>query len=99
MQACRKHTGIYVTKALSVFLSRGISRLLIGGERSTPGILTPREREILKLIVEGNTNSRIATLLHISIRTVETHRANIMTKLGARNTAELIRYAVQNGLL
>jgi DNA-binding NarL/FixJ family response regulator len=93
-----RNGAIYVTKALSVFLSRGISSLLVAGGRTIPGSLTMREREILKLIAEGKTNSKIATMLHISIRTVETHRANIMNKLAVKNTAELVRYAVQNGL-
>jgi DNA-binding NarL/FixJ family response regulator len=93
-----RNGAIYVTKALSVFLARGISSLLAAEERTIPGSLTMREREILKLIAEGNTNSRVATMLHISVRTVETHRANIMNKLAVKNTAELVRYAVQNGL-
>jgi DNA-binding NarL/FixJ family response regulator len=89
--------AIYVTKALSPFVSRGLSSLL-GEERTTPGALTLREREIVRHIAEGKTNSEIATILNISIRTVETHRANIMSKLALKNTAELVRYAVQNGL-
>jgi len=89
--------AIYVTKALSPLVSRGLSSLL-GEDRTIPGALTLREREIVKLITEGKTNSEMANILHISIRTVETHRANIMNKLALKNTAELVRYAVQNGL-
>src|SRR3954468_12290980 len=60
-----------------------------------PGIeLTPREREIVKLIAEGMTTKEIATRLFISIPTVETHRANLMTKTGARNVAGLVRFAI-----
>jgi len=91
--------AIYVTKAMSAFLSRGISALLAGEERTIPEPLTMREREILKLIAEGKTNSKIAVALNISVRTVETHRANIMEKLGVKNTAELVRHAVQNVFL
>jgi two-component system, NarL family, response regulator NreC len=93
-----RNGAIYVTKALSEFISTGISSLLVGEERRTPSVLTMREREILKLIAEGNTNTKIAGTLHISIRTVETHRANIMNKLSVKNTAELVRYVFQNGL-
>jgi len=93
-----RNGAIYVTKALSVFLSRGISNLLMTKERTIPGPLTMREREILGLIAEGNTNSKIAKMLNISVRTVETHRAHIMSKLAVKNTAELVRCAVQNGL-
>jgi DNA-binding NarL/FixJ family response regulator len=60
--------------------------------------LTPREREILKLIAEGMTTKEIAARLFISIPTVETHRANLMSKTGARNVAGLVRYAIGAGL-
>lgn len=60
--------------------------------------LTRREKEITKLIVEGKTSQEIADILYISPRTVEAHRANLMQKLGLKNTAALVRYAVANGL-
>lgn len=62
-------------------------------------ILSPREREILQLIAEGNTNATIAGRLTLSVRTVEAHRAHIMTKLRFKSQADLIRYAVQQGLI
>jgi DNA-binding NarL/FixJ family response regulator len=61
--------------------------------------LTTREREVLQLAAEGRTHSVIAAALYISPRTVETHRANVMRKLGLQNQADLIRYALQRGLL
>jgi two-component system response regulator NreC len=61
--------------------------------------LTPREREVLHLAAEGHTNAEIAARLSISRRTVETHRANMMRKLGLRTPTDLIRYAVQRGIL
>jgi two-component system response regulator NreC len=61
--------------------------------------LTPREREVLHLAAEGYTNAEIAARLSISRRTVETHRANMMRKLGLRTPTDLIRYAVQRGIL
>lgn len=61
--------------------------------------LTAREREVLHLVAEGHTNAEIAERLFISRRTVETHRANMMHKLGLRNRIELIRYALQRGIL
>ena len=60
-------------------------------------ILTIREREVLKLIVEGSSNKEIANLLFISTRTVENHRANIMRKLNIRDTANLVKYAIRKG--
>lgn len=61
--------------------------------------LTKREREILKLISEGKINHEIADLLFISERTVEAHRANVMKKMQSRNTADLIRKAIQKNLI
>jgi len=61
--------------------------------------LTPREREVLHLAAEGHTNAEIAERLSISPRTVETHRANMMRKLGLRTSTDLIRYAMQRGIL
>ena len=60
--------------------------------------LTPRERQILKLIASGMTTKEIAAQLFISIPTVETHRANLMTKTGGRNVASLVRFAIDAGL-
>ena len=59
--------------------------------------LTNREREILKLIAEGNSNKKVARKLGISVRTVEHHRLSIMRKLGVSNTASLIKYAIKAG--
>jgi two-component system response regulator NreC len=61
--------------------------------------LTPREREVLHLAAEGHTNAEIAAQLSISPRTVEVHRANMMRKLGLRTPTDLIRYAMQHGIL
>jgi DNA-binding CsgD family transcriptional regulator len=61
--------------------------------------LTPRERQVLHLAAEGNTSSQIATGLHLSSRTVEMHRANLMRKLGLHSPGELVRYAVRLGII
>ena len=63
------------------------------------GELTKREKQVLKNIVEGNSNKIIAEKLFISTRTVDTHRTNIMKKLRAKNTADLVRKAIQNDLI
>ena len=62
-------------------------------------MLTAREREVLHLVVQGHTSAEIADRLFISRRTVETHRANLMRKLGLRTHTDLIRYALQRGIL
>ncbi len=67
------------------------------GERSAA--LTPRELEILQLIVEGKSNKEIADQLRLSANTVAVHRANIMDALGIHKTAELVVYAIRNGLV
>ena len=61
-------------------------------------LLTTREREVLQLIAEGRTTRETADKLHISVKTVETHRKNIMEKLGLRTVAELTKYAVREGI-
>ena len=61
--------------------------------------LSPREREVLTLIAEGSTSKEIAAILHISVQTVETHRANLLHKLGVRNVAGLVLFAVRNALI
>src|SRR4029079_19132287 len=62
-------------------------------------LLTPREEEILKLVAEAHTNDEIGSLLHISKKTVERHRANILEKPGMRDRVELTRYAIRRGLI
>lgn len=61
--------------------------------------LTDREREILTLVAEGHTNREIAETLFISVKTVETHKANIMEKLNLHKRAELVKYAIKKGML
>ncbi len=61
--------------------------------------LTPREEEVVKLIAEAHTNAQIAQVLHVSEKTVESHRANVLRKLGMRDRVELVRYAIRRGLV
>ncbi len=61
--------------------------------------LTPREREVLQLLAEGNSNKEVAAILEISVKTAETHRANIMLKLDFHSVTELVRYAVRNKII
>ena len=61
-------------------------------------VLTPRERQILQLIAEANTTREIAALLDLSVNTVAVHRANMMDRLGLHKTAELVLYAIRNGI-
>ncbi len=70
-----------------------------GAEQAKADPLTDRERQILKLIADGRTNQGIAELLHLSKKTVESHRANIMRKLDLHDVTELVKYALRKGLI
>jgi two-component system response regulator NreC len=71
------------------------ARLLSGGAT----VLTQREHDVLRLLALGHTNAEAADKLHLSVRTVETHRANIQSKLGSTSRAELVRQALERGLI
>jgi DNA-binding NarL/FixJ family response regulator len=96
-----KQGKIYVSPKLSEYLTEDWARIHRGEHELASEIepLTIREREIIKLVAEGKSSKEVASLLNISIRTVEHHRANIMDKLNLKNVAELIKYAIQKGYL
>jgi two-component system response regulator NreC len=60
--------------------------------------LTEREHEVMRLLADGMTSKEVASLLQISIRTVESHRINMSRKLGFNSVADLVRYAIRNGI-
>src|SRR5262249_876788 len=62
-------------------------------------LLTDRERQVLQLLAEGRSNKEVATLLDLSLSTVETHRSNLMQKLNLHNTAEIVLYAVRKRII
>ena len=75
------------------------ARLAAEPEAPTPDDLSDRELEVLRLIALGHTNNEIAKQLFLSVRTVESHRSHIQQKLGLTNRAELVRYAIDRGLV
>lgn len=98
--------AIEVVASGEPFFSPGISEVLLEQcleetreARKEPATLSPRESQVLALVADGNTNKRIAELLGISVRTVESHRAHMSRKLGLRSAAELTRFAIQQGLI
>lgn len=95
------HAGSsFLNPAVAAKLIEDYVRRVRGGQDATPeDPLTAREREVLKLIVEGNTNREIADVLCLSRKTVESHRANIMRKLGLHDVTELVKYALRTGLI
>ncbi|HTL28157.1 MAG TPA: response regulator transcription factor [Tepidisphaeraceae bacterium] len=89
------------------YLSPSLSPLVMGDyvrrakgdfTNAVGGNLSPREREVIQLIAEGNTSAEVAEQLHISVRTVDSHRHNIMEKLQIRSIAGLTKFAIRNGL-
>jgi len=97
---------IRTVMANKIYLSPDISGVVVESYvRHTPkpestafSLLSDREREVLQLVAEGKTAKEIAEHLHVSIKTVETHRTNIMTKLNIHRVAELTKYAIREGL-
>ena len=86
-------TPLIAKDLVTFFLKPGQSRL------PTIDDLTTRQREILQLVAEGHTNKEMATVLCISLKTIETHRASLMKKLNVESTAALVRYAIRNKLI
>jgi len=103
-ELCR---AIRVVVANKSYLSPGIAGVVVEtyrrrdrarGEPRRFGELTPREREVLQLVAEGKSSKEIASLLHVSIKTVEAHRHQMMDKLNIRSVAELTKYAIRKGI-
>jgi two-component system response regulator NreC len=102
-------TAIRAVAAGQSYLSPAVTKLLIEGyigrQPAAPAVvdpfdtLTAREREVLQLVAEGHTNSQIAKLLNISLKTVKAHRSNLMQKLGLHDRGELIKVAIQRGII
>ncbi len=80
---------------------RAVIKEWLGGSREErlADPLTPRELDVVKLIAEAHTNKQIAEALQVSEKTVESHRANVLSKLGMRDRVELVRYAIRRGLV
>ncbi len=87
----------------SIYLSPGISAAVVKALMLKNGepdeLLTGRERQVLQLIAEGNTTKEIAGLLHLSVKTAESHRSRIMSKLDVHNIAGLVRYSIRQGII
>ncbi len=91
--------GSYLSPEIEgVVLRDYVERLSGEGGPSAFSVLTDREREVLQLVAEGHTTKQIADRLHVSVKTIESHRQNIMDKLEIRSIAELTKYAIREGL-
>lgn len=90
----------FFSPAVTVVLVEDFMRQLRArGLTDTYHLLTDREKEVLQLLAEGRSNKEVATLLNLGLSTIETHRANLMQKLGLHNTAEIVLYAVRKGII
>jgi DNA-binding NarL/FixJ family response regulator len=87
---------------LSTAIADEVLEMLLNADpekEDTLNMLSPREREILQLIAEGNTNATVANKLTLSVRTVESHRSNLMKKLRLNSHSDLVKYAINKGLI
>ncbi len=99
-------TAIQTARKGDAYVSPGFGQEVIDSVRNWPEKssrvvieLTSRQRQILQLIAEGKQNKEIADIVHVSVKTVEFHRARLMTKLGAHTVADLTRFAIEEGLI
>jgi DNA-binding NarL/FixJ family response regulator len=87
----------------AVYLSPGVSRVVVDAYRAKselpPDPLTPREREVLQLVAEGKTTKEAASVMGVSVKTAESHRMRLMSKLDIHETAGLVRYAIRQGMI
>jgi len=88
----------YLSPKIAGFVREDYSASIATKDSSVLPVLTNREREVIQLIAEGKTTKQIASLLNVSVKTVETHRKKIMDKLGTHSVAELTKYAIREGL-
>jgi DNA-binding NarL/FixJ family response regulator len=96
--------AVHAMQQGDAFLTNAAERSIIRGwmadSAAGPSVpLTPREEEVVKLIAEAHTNTQIAQILHLAEKTVESHRANVLRKLGMRDRVQLVRYAIRRGLI
>ncbi len=101
IEALGQHTPFFTSKVAQIVLQGFLDGKPASAEvtRSTRGRLSAREREIIQLLAEGKGNKEIAASLNISVKTVETHRSNIMRKLNLHSIGDLTRYAIRNRII
>ncbi|MBI5302774.1 MAG: response regulator transcription factor [Chloroflexi bacterium] len=99
-------SAIHAVMAGNIYVHPTMTRVLLGSvpsvaksEQKSLDQLTPREIEVLKLIAQGFTNRQIAKQLYLSVRTVEAHRANLTDKLGLSSPIQIVRFAMEHGLI
>ncbi len=96
IESVLEHKPFFATRASETLLNSFLRSRM---EPQQTSRLTAREREIVRLLADGKSNKEVATILGISVKTVETHRAAVMRKLGFTSIVKLVRYAVREGLI
>lgn len=108
VEALQMKRTFFTTRVSQMVLEGYLDRDAIDGQAEDPtekkedpttAILTSREREVIQLLAEGKTSKEVAVALRLSVKTAETHRTNLMRKLGLHSVADLTRYAVRNGIV
>jgi DNA-binding NarL/FixJ family response regulator len=101
VEAVSAHKPYFTSRVSELVLAGFLSGDHLRPSEETPSgaPLTPREREVLQLLAEGKTNKDVAATLGIGLKTVETHRMNLMAKLGLHSVVDLVRYAIRNGIV
>jgi DNA-binding NarL/FixJ family response regulator len=99
VEALQRHKTFFTSKVAEMVLESFLKNKPRPAEETERDILTPREREIVQLLAEGKSTKEVAVALGLSVKTAETHRSNIMRKLGLHSISELVLYAVRNNIV
>ncbi|MGA2149711.1 MAG: response regulator transcription factor [Bryobacteraceae bacterium] len=100
LEALRQHKLFLTSRVSEVVLGGYLGRTAVAATADAPSSrISPRERQIVKLVAESKSNKEVAFILQISVKTVESHRAKIMEKLGLHSVTELVRYAIRNNIV
>ena len=99
VEALEQHRSTFSSRVSDLVLDGYLRRPHGDSAVATPRALAPREREVVQLVAEGKSSKEIAVMLGLSVKTVETHRSNILIKLKIHSIVELVMYAVRNGIV
>jgi DNA-binding NarL/FixJ family response regulator len=100
VHALSEHKTFFTAKVADMVLAGYLGQTAAAGAGPAPHLpVSAREREVLQLLAEGKSNKEVATVLRLSVKTVETHRAKIMQKLGLHSIGDLIRYAIHHHIV
>jgi len=99
VEALEQHRSTFSSRVSDLVLDGYLRRPHLDSAVALPRALAPREREVVQLVAEGKSSKEIAVMLGLSVKTVETHRSNILIKLKMHSIVELVMYAVRNGIV